>query len=141
MDLVKETERCKRSWELLPDKKIIRRRAMLPLKALFQYFFWFLNPHPVHGLYRMTKEQWLSHDQNFRFPLLRIPISGAIKFDNGWTIPKGDLKYLYDGPLWTEDGKTCLVPPNTSIEAAKRWLGIWKPIAVPLLLVIVFFLL
>ena len=140
MDLVKETERCKKSWELLPDKKIICRRAVSPLNALVQNFFWFLDPHPVRGLYRMAKEEWLNDDQNFRFPLLDNPLSGAIKFDNGWTIPKGDLKYLYDGPLWTEDGKTCLVPPNTRGEAAKRWLGIWKPITILLLLVIIFFL-
>ena len=138
MDLVKETERCRQDWELIPDKKLIRRRASTR-KTLFQSPFWFLNPYSVHGLYRMTKEEWLNHDQNFRFPLLEIPNSGAVKFDNGWTIPKGDLKYLYDGPLWSEDGRTCLVPPNTNVEVAKRWLGIWKSIALPLLLLAILY--
>jgi hypothetical protein len=141
MDLVKETERCKKSWELLSDKKIIRRRAVSPLKALVQFFSWFVNPHPVRGLYRMVKEEWLNDDENFRFPLSHVPISEAVKLDNGWTIPKGDVKYLYDGPLWTEDGKTCLVPPNTIVEAAKRWLGIWKLIAIALLLLVIDFFL
>jgi len=89
----------------------------------------------------MAKEEWLNDDQNFRFPLIEVPRSGAVKLDNGWTIPKGDMKYLYDGPLWSEDGRTCLVPPNTSVEVAKRWFGIWKPIALPLLLLVIIFFL
>jgi len=137
MDIVKETQRCKHSWELIPDQKLICRRGTSG-GNLWRGLFSFVKPYPVLALYRMTKEEWLQHDQSFRFPLLHIPASEAFKLDNGWSVPKRDIKYLYRGPLWTEDGSTCLVPRYTGSEVAKRWAGIWKLAVIPLGLILIY---
>lgn len=102
-------------WYLDFSTKEIRRKELSKIQSMRQLLW--RDRNTVWEFY-----VWLRHRQAEPDAMCfsnqidgdNIPIKGFPKkycLQGGWTIPRGDLKYLSDGPLASEDLNEVLVPP------------------------------
>lgn len=126
--IAERMERFGEDWEIRPQEKIIARKEKPGLAGLRNR--WLPRKHPVHTLYRFLN-RWLDTPDGVIHPtpIDRGPFVTAAGSSthyylrDGWRIPEKDLKYLIDGPLFSEDRDRELVPEDTFWVRVRRNFG------------------
>ena len=116
--------KCKKkfeaNWYLDFETKEIRRKSISRMNRI-KNFFW-KDRFSIFSLYWWCKYRWAEEDAvAFPFPIQsdNMPISGfPIKYElqGGWKIPTCDRKYLYKGPLASENLDIVIVPHLTGFK-------------------------
>ncbi|MFH6602038.1 hypothetical protein ACEZ3G_01005 [Maribacter algicola] len=120
----KLADRFDNDWEFDFKNVQIKRKHksfVEKLKGIFKS-----KKHSVFAMYWWLKYQYMKDDtaKKFYFPLKHdnIPVKGLpFKYEmkGKWTIPSADLKYLYGGPLISQELEL-LVPPEDTWKKVIR---------------------
>ena len=129
--------KCKKkfedNWYVDFDTKEIRRKPMSRTNRI-KNFFW-KDRFSIFSLYWWCKHRWVEGNaMAFPFPIQsdNMPISGfPMKYElqGGWTIPTSERKYLYKGPLASENLDTVIVPHLLGFQRFVSFLDQIKSIA------------
>ena len=121
-----------RHWELAAEVREIRLKRVGFLGKI-RRFLW-RPTFEVLGIYRWI--MWTISDlENIYLPVpirrdeirpSELPIKYQLQ--NGWTIPKDDLKFLKSGPLVSQNGYQVLVPADSLLKRTTRLVTLLAPL-------------
>ncbi|MFT4900357.1 MAG: hypothetical protein ACI9U0_002161 [Flavobacteriales bacterium] len=121
------------NWYVDFETKEILRKPMSLMNRI-KNFFW-KDRFSIFSLYWWCTYRWVEGNaMSFPFPIQadNMPISGfPMKYElqGGWTIPTCDRKYLYKGPLASENLDTVIVPHQLGFQRFLNFLNQIKSIA------------
>ncbi|MFT5815172.1 MAG: hypothetical protein ACI9VT_002943 [Psychroserpens sp.] len=133
----RKINKCKQefeaNWYVDFKTKEIRRKPMSRVNRI-KNFFW-RERFSIFSLYWWCNYRWgEGHAMAFPIPIRsdNMPISGyPMKYElqGGWKIPTCDRKYLYKGPLASENLDTVIVPQLLGFQRFVSFLNQIKTIA------------
>ena len=121
------------NWYADFETKEIRRKPMSRMTRI-KNFFW-KDRFSICSLYWWCRHRWLEGNAaKYPFPIQsdNMPISGfPMKYElqGGWTIPTCELKFLYKGPLVSENLDAVVVPHLLGFQMLLSFLDQIKSIA------------
>ena len=126
-------EEMEQGWYLLPNKKLIDRKR-IPLLSTFFSWLGFKRTKMI-DLYSMIKRAYHSPTNikkmmAYSFPLEHDNFPKPEQYPfyyrlmNGWTIEKGSIGFLKDGPLFSENSSKVIVHSKVFIKSLPQQL--WK---------------
>jgi hypothetical protein len=109
-----------KTWYADPKTLEIRRKPLTCWQIIINLFW--KNRHKVSDLYWWVSKNW-ANQQLAVYPIAiehdNIPAPGFPRkhiMRGGWSIPKKDLKYLYEGPLFDQLGTQILVKHQSRLQ-------------------------